>query len=163
MTKIHVCVCVCVCVCIYIYIFKVCWNSKRRPKQNPQEAEMPWGQMQKSLLRILASSKTENNLKVAQMVKAPVCMQETQVQSLSREDSLEKEMAIHSSTLAWKIPWMEEPCRLQSMGSERVRHDWATSLSLFREGSWTGLKWSQIHCSDQSGLYKCLKKKKEQF
>ena len=79
--------------------------------------------MQKSLLGILASSKTENNLKVAQMVKAPVCMQETQVQSLSREDSLEKEMAIHSSTLAWKIPWMEEPCRLQSMGSQRVGHD----------------------------------------
>ena len=121
---------VCVCVCV----FKVWWNSKRRPKQNPQEAEMPWGQMQKSLLGILASSKTENNLKVAQMVKTPVCMQETQVQSLSREDSLEKEMAIHSSTLAWKIPWMEEPCRLQSMGSQRVGHDWATSLSLFKEG-----------------------------
>ena len=43
---------------------------------------------------------------------------------------LEKEMATHSSTLAWKIPWMEEPGRLQSMGSQRVRHDWATSLSL---------------------------------
>ena len=40
----------------------------------------------------------------------------------------EKEMAIHSSTLAWKIPWTEEPDRLQSMGSQRVRHDWATSL-----------------------------------
>ena len=43
----------------------------------------------------------------------------------------EKTMAPHSSTLAWKIPWMEEPGRLQSMGSLRVRHDWATSLSLF--------------------------------
>ena len=42
--------------------------------------------------------------------------------------SLEKEMAIHSSTIAWKIPWTEEPGRLQSMGSQRVRHDWATSL-----------------------------------
>ena len=45
--------------------------------------------------------------------------------------SAEKAMAPHSSTLAWKIPWMEEPVRLQSMGSLRVRHDWATSLSLF--------------------------------
>ena len=57
-------------------------------------------------------------------------MQETRVQSLSREDPLEKEMAAHSSTLAWKIPWMEEPGRLQPMGSQRVGHDWVTSLSL---------------------------------
>ena len=48
----------------------------------------------------------------------------------------EKAMAPHSSTLAWKIPWMEEPCRLQSMGSLRVRHDWATSLSLFTFMHW---------------------------
>ena len=48
---------------------------------------------------------------------------------LGCEDSLEKEMAIHSSTLAWKIPWMEEPGRLQSMWSQRVRHNRATSLS----------------------------------
>ena len=57
-------------------------------------------------------------------------MQETQVQSLSREDPLDKEMATHSSTLAWKIPWMEEPGRLQFMGSQRVREDLGTSLSL---------------------------------
>ena len=50
-------------------------------------------------------------------------MQETQVRSLGQEDPLEKEMATHSSTLAWKIPWTEEPGRLQSMGSQRVRHD----------------------------------------
>ena len=55
-------------------------------------------------------------------------MWETGVQSLSREDLLEKEMAPHSSTLAWKIPWIVEPGRLQSVGSQRVRHDWATSL-----------------------------------
>ena len=48
---------------------------------------------------------------------------ETQVQFLGREDPLEKEMAIHSSTLAWKIPWTEEPDRLQSMGLQRVGHD----------------------------------------
>ena len=60
---------------------------------------------------------------VAQMVKHLPEMQETQVQFLGREDSLEKEMATHSSTLAWKIPWMEEPDRQQSMGSQRVGHD----------------------------------------
>ena len=64
---------------------------------------------------------------VAQMVKCLPPMQETQVQSLG-QDLLEKEMASHSSTLAWKIPWTEEPCRLQSMGLQRIRHDWATSL-----------------------------------
>jgi len=50
-------------------------------------------------------------------------MLETQVQSLGREDPLEKEMATHSSILAWRIPWTEELGRLQSMGSQRVRHD----------------------------------------
>ena len=55
---------------------------------------------------------------------------------LSQEDPLEKEMATHSSTLTWKIPWTEEPGRLQSMGSQRVRHDWATSLSLLLLNSW---------------------------
>ena len=60
---------------------------------------------------------------MAQMVKRLPAMPETWVQSLGREDPLEKEMAIHSSTLAWKIPWMEEPGRLPSMGSQRVGHD----------------------------------------
>ena len=60
---------------------------------------------------------------VAQMVKRLPAVQETRVQSLGWEDPLEKEMATHSSILAWKIPWTEEPGRLQSMGSQRVRHD----------------------------------------
>ena len=60
---------------------------------------------------------------VAQMVKHLPAMLETQVQSLGQEDPLEKEMPTHSSTLAWKIPWREEPGRLQSMGSQRVGHD----------------------------------------
>ena len=63
---------------------------------------------------------------VAQTVKRLSTMQETRVRSLGREESLEKEMAAHSSTLSWKIPWMEEPGGLQSMESQRVRHDWAT-------------------------------------
>ena len=57
------------------------------------------------------------------MVKNLPAMQETQVQALHQEDPLEKEMAIHSSILAWRIPWTEEPGGLQSMGSQRVRHD----------------------------------------
>ena len=60
---------------------------------------------------------------VAQMVKRLPAMWETQVRSLGWEDSLEKEVATHSSTLAWRIPWTEEPGRLRSMGSQRVRHD----------------------------------------
>ena len=60
---------------------------------------------------------------MAQMVKCLPAMQDTWVQSLGQEDPLEKEMATYSSTLAWKIAWMEEPGRLQSMGSQRVGHD----------------------------------------
>ena len=67
-------------------------------------------------------------------------MQETWVQCLGWEDSLEKEMAAHSSTLAWRIPWREEPGRLQSMGSQRVRHDWETSWCHDTTGSKVGLK-----------------------
>ena len=60
---------------------------------------------------------------VAQMVKCLPAMQKTRVQSLGREDPLEKEMATHSSILAWKIPWTEELGRLQSIGSQRVGHN----------------------------------------
>ena len=62
-----------------------------------------------------------------------LAVQETWVWSLGLEDPLEKEMATHSSTLAWKIAWTEEPSRLQFMVSQRVRHEWATSLH-FRMG-----------------------------
>ena len=60
---------------------------------------------------------------VSQMVKHLPTMQETWVQSLGWEDLLEKEMETHSSILAWRIPWTEEPGGLPSMGSHRVRHD----------------------------------------
>ena len=60
---------------------------------------------------------------VAQRLKRLPPMLETQVRSLGREDPLEKEMVTHSSTLAWRIPWTEEPGRLQSTGSQRVGHD----------------------------------------
>ena len=60
---------------------------------------------------------------VAQRVKSLPAMQKTWVRSLGQEDPLEKEMATHSSTLAWKIPWTEKPGRLQSMGLQRVGHE----------------------------------------
>ena len=63
---------------------------------------------------------------MAQTVKNPPAMQVMQVQFLGWEDPLEKEMAPHSSVLAWEIPWTEEPGRLQSMGSQRVGHDLVT-------------------------------------
>ena len=59
---------------------------------------------------------------MAQRLKRLTRMRETRVQSLGQDDPLEKEMATHSSTLAWRIPWREEPGRLQSMGSQRVGH-----------------------------------------
>ena len=72
---------------------------------------------------------------VAQMVKNLPATQETQVWSLGWKDSLEKEMAAHSSILAWRILWTEEPDGLQSMGSQRVGHDWATYHSSTHTGS----------------------------
>ena len=60
---------------------------------------------------------------LAQRLKRLLAMQETQVQFLGREDPLEKEMATHSSILAWRIPWTEEPGGLQSTGSQRVGND----------------------------------------
>ena len=60
---------------------------------------------------------------MAEIVKSPHAMQETWLQSLGQEDPLEEGMAIHSSILAWRIPWTEEPGGLQSIGLHRVRHD----------------------------------------
>ena len=76
---------------------------------------------------------TYNNLQVshvAQLVKNLPAVQETWVRSLGWEDPLEKEMETHSSILVWKISWQEEPGGLQSMGSKRVGHNWATNSNL---------------------------------
>ena len=75
------------------------------------------------LIGFLEGTHNRGTSLVAQTVKSLSAMQETRVRSLGQEDPLEKEMAIHSSTIAWKIPWTEEPGRLQSMGSQRVGHD----------------------------------------
>ena len=72
---------------------------------------------------------------MAQTLKLMPVMRETQVRSLGQEDPLEKKMAIHSSIPAWRIPWIEEPVRLQSTGSQRVGHDWATLLH-FTSRAW---------------------------
>ena len=71
----------------------------------------------------------------SQTAESLPAVQETRVRSLGREDPLEKEIATHSGILAWRIPWTEEPGRLLSMGSQRVRHDQATSLSFPKVGS----------------------------
>ena len=90
---------------------------------------------------------------MAQTVKRLPTMLETQVQSLGQEDPLEKEMATHPSTLAWKIPWMEEPGWLQSMGSQRVggrEFDWVTRGPVTGpEGRDTINGWSGSHSGGQ--------------
>ena len=73
-----------------------------------------------------------------QAVNCLPAMREIWVRSLGCEDPLEKEIATHSSTLAWKIPWTEEPGRLQTKGSQRVRHDWAAWF-LRRQVRWSGI------------------------
>ena len=65
---------------------------------------------------------------MAQLVKNPPAMQKTQVQSLGWEDPLEKGITIHSNILVWRIPWTEEPGRLQFLGLRRVGHDWVTNI-----------------------------------
>ena len=88
---------------------------------------------------------------VAQPVKRLPAMQEIRVQSLGQEDPLEEEMVTHSSTLAWKIQWTEKPGRLQSMGLQRVGHDWATSLTHSLTHSWI-VTWSSPRSSDSREL-----------
>ena len=73
------------------------------------------------------------NFLVAQRLKCLPPVWETWVRSLGREDPLDKKVATHSSILAWRIPWTEEPGRLQSTGSQRVGQDWATSQLLYQE------------------------------
>ena len=80
------------------------------------------------------------------MIKNLPAMQETRVWSLDRKDGLEKEMATHSSILAWRIPWTEEPGGLQPMGSQWVGHDWATNTHT--------LSSSPLFCHRQQETYK---------
>ena len=110
----------------------VCKTRKGIRKTNTCWQPCFYGWSRAFLLLILKSDrhiKEVYNLAslMAQMVKRLSAVQETWVWSLGWENPLEKEMATHSSTLAWKIPWTEEPGRLQSVGSQGVRHDWVTN------------------------------------
>ena len=101
---------------------------------------------------------------VAQMVKNPPAMQETWVQSLGQDDLLEKGMSTHSSILAWRIPWTEEPGWLQFMGSQSVRHNWATNtfhfhltILLSNSTPWYLPEWNQAEWkhTTQKFVHKC--------
>ena len=92
------------------------------------DANYLWAKLSFRTLFSLLLNKSQGDSLVAQMVKPLSAMRETWVWSLGWDDPLEKETAAHSSTLAWKIPWTEEPDKLQSMGMQRVRHDRETSL-----------------------------------
>ena len=101
---------------------ELCENEDKAPQLGPAftwlSSSLTVGRSQKLPVGLIGLV-TRTSL-VAQMVKCLPAMRETRVQSLGWGDLLEKEMATHSSILAWKIPWMEEPGRLQSMGSQRV-------------------------------------------
>ena len=106
---------------------------------------------------IFSKRKYEYKLVVAQTVKHLPTMLETWVRSLGWENPLEKAMAPHSSTLAWKIRWTEEPGRLQSMGSQRVRHDWTTSLSLYHHRKSKQMHFNRRKVGKETYSYKvCL-------
>ena len=87
------------------------------------------------------------------MVKSLTAMRETRVPSLGWEYSLEEEMATHFSILAWKIPWMEEPGSLQSMGLQRVRHDFTTTLL---ETPWTAAHQASLSITISQSLLKLM-------
>ena len=111
--------------------------ARRQPLQRlslPECAHSPWKDV-----TIWHTHPFTGASLLAQRLKRLPAMRETRVRSLGWEDPLEKEMATHSSILAWRIPWTEQPSRLQSMGSQRVGHDWATSHTPFNSST-TGLK-----------------------
>ena len=89
---------------------------------------------------------------VAQSVRNLPAVQETSVPSLGQEDPLEKKMASHSSILAWKIPWTEEPGRIQSMGSQRLQHNWVTNTHSIKYGQYLEVCCSEGKITDLSCL-----------
>ena len=95
-------------------------------QEHPSEKEIATQPKELDTTERLHLSKLRASL-VAQLVKNLPAVQESGVWSLGQDDPPEKEMATHSSILAWKIPWTEEPGGLQSIGSQRVMHDWVTN------------------------------------
>ena len=103
------------------------WTGHLPDQESCEDRNCIWFKITTSKLIILLFDKVSL---VAQRLKHLSAMRETWVRSLGWEDPLEKEMATHSSILDWRIPWMEEPSGLQSIGSQqRIGHDWLTSLS----------------------------------
>ena len=94
----------------------------------------PWGHKESDTTEELTLSLSNTNWAslVTQMVKNQPAMREAWVWSLGQEDPLEKGMTIHSSILAWRSPWIEKPGGLQSMGLQRVRHDWGANTFTFK-------------------------------
>ena len=111
-------VCVCVCVCASHTL-----ECQEDGEHLSIKDELKWVSLGPALLKRASL--------VAQMAKNLLTMQEIWVQSLGWEDLPEKEMATHSTIPAWRIPWMEEPGGLQSLGSQRVGHNWATNTFTF--------------------------------
>ena len=102
-------------------------GSKRCPSSHQKQTPGK-GLGCKGNQNIVLSCRHFGGSQAAQMVKNLPAMQKTWVWSLGQEDPLEKETATHSSILTWRIPWTEKPGRLQSMGLQRVGHDWVTSI-----------------------------------
>ena len=126
----HVCVHMCVCACIRPCMFDImtgCWSVPDPHDHLPDRDTQGQYQCVRAVLHFGVPGYTDLGLitlaLVAQRLKRLPGMRETQVRSLDQKDPLEEEMATHSSALAWRIPWREEPGKLQSMGSQRVGHD----------------------------------------
>ena len=95
---------------------------------------------------------------VVEMVKNLPAVQETWIQSLGREDPLEKRMATHPNILAWRIPWAEEPGRLHPTGSQRVRHDWVTNTFTLMYGQGLPSRWFSLTHFISRGLAHAVSK-----
>ena len=110
-------------------------SSKMVSNHKEQLKDTQNKEMQNRLSKIVILKEGEYKCRVLKMY-LKIRDQQLKIITYTYSLSLEKAMATHSSTLAWKIRWTEEPGRLQSMGSLRVRHDWATPLSLFTSMHW---------------------------
>ena len=120
------------CLCFVCSQFHPSYSSKQEISRKQWELKELKLQLECPYIQVLAALTSL----VAQTVKHLPAMRQTRVRSLGWEDPLEKKMAIHSSILAWEIPWMEEYRRLQSTGLQRVRHDWAKQPYLLTVWYW---------------------------
>ena len=118
-------------------------------ESSPRKPPPPSPHLLRSWLKLWWIYETTQASWVTQVVKHLPTVRETWVQSLGQEDLLEKGMATHSSILAWRIPWTEEPDGLQSLGSQRVGHDWATNTFTFLSMDHYKQTWSLLSIKDK--------------